>query len=131
MGITRDGRLSSTRSKSSRSMDAAVREKTEKFAPPSTRVAPSGKLRPYSALIAPLICVATARPAVLMSRYLDSVFSEAWVRISASSEDLTDAFEITSVHNKCCVREQDAEATEEHRFREEECPARAEVDALI
>ena len=46
MGMTREGRASSTRSKKSRSILAALREKTEKFAPPFISVAPNGSLRP-------------------------------------------------------------------------------------
>ncbi len=46
MGITRDGRLSSARSKNSSSIAFALREKTEKLAPPGISVAPIGELRP-------------------------------------------------------------------------------------
>src|SRR5690242_4671573 len=46
MGMTREARASSTRSNNNSSIVAAVREKTEKFAPPATSVAPIGKLRP-------------------------------------------------------------------------------------
>lgn len=46
--MTRDGRDSSMPSKSKRSMPVALREKTEKLAPPVTRVAPRGKLRPVA-----------------------------------------------------------------------------------
>ena len=42
----REGRASSTRSKNSRSILVALREKIEKFAPPPARVAPIGMLRP-------------------------------------------------------------------------------------
>ena len=45
--MTREGRASSTRSKKSSSMPAALREKIEKLAPPCTSVAPNGKLRPF------------------------------------------------------------------------------------
>ena len=44
--MTREGRASSTRSKNSSSIHSALREKTEKLAPPLTSVAPIGKLRP-------------------------------------------------------------------------------------
>ena len=40
-------------------------------------------------------------------------------------------FEITAVHKKCCVREQDAKQQKSTDFGKKECPARAEVDALI
>src|SRR5580692_7992669 len=46
MGMTRDGRLSSSLSKSSRSTAEALREYTLKLTPPGTTLAPSGELRP-------------------------------------------------------------------------------------
>src|SRR5271165_5891159 len=46
MGMTREGRASSTSSNSSSSMLAALRENTQKLAPPVTSVAPIGKLPP-------------------------------------------------------------------------------------
>src|SRR2546423_1594386 len=46
MGMTRDGRASSARSKNSRSIPVALREKTEKLAPVRVSVAPIGALRP-------------------------------------------------------------------------------------
>lgn len=44
--MTREGRASSTRSKSNSSTLAALLEKTEKLTPPGTSVAPIGKLQP-------------------------------------------------------------------------------------
>src|SRR5260370_39442891 len=46
--MTRDGRLSSSRLKSSRSIAEALREKTLKLTPPGTTLAPSGTLRPVA-----------------------------------------------------------------------------------
>jgi hypothetical protein len=46
MGMMRDGRWSSTRSKKSNSTLEALREKTLKLTPPSMTVEPIGELRP-------------------------------------------------------------------------------------
>src|ERR1035438_6826596 len=46
MGMTREGRASSSRSKKNTSMPSALREKIEKLAPPCPSVAPMGELRP-------------------------------------------------------------------------------------